>query len=102
MAITHPIEQDNQAVELEKRRARLMRLRYELARNGVWVRVRKPRSGRWKLTIRSSTGWPETVMCAGAEGAYAYVTGHGRLLGPTDDVRHVARVLAWMIEGNYR
>jgi hypothetical protein len=86
------------AAELEERRARLMRLHYELTRIGVLVRVRKPRNGRWQLKLRCRTSrWPETVLCAGAEGAYVYVTAHGRLLGTTDDLRHVARVLAWMI-----
>jgi hypothetical protein len=69
----------------------------------VLVRVRKPRNGRWKLTVRSrGTRWTETVLCAGAEGTYAYVTGHGRLLGTTDDLRGVIQTLTWMIEGRHR
>ncbi|MCW2940761.1 MAG: hypothetical protein JWN00_3746 [Actinomycetia bacterium] len=88
--------------ELEERRARLLRLHWELKHRGVRVQVRKPRNGRWQLKLRSSTGWPETVLCAGAEGAYAFVTGHGRLLGSADDARYTAQILAWMIEGNYR
>jgi hypothetical protein len=42
------------------------------------------------------------VLCAGAEGTYAYVTGHGRLLGTTDDLRGVIQTLTWMIEGRHR
>jgi hypothetical protein len=42
------------------------------------------------------------VLCAGAEGTYAYVTGHGRLLGTTDDLRGVIQTLTWMIEGRQR
>src|SRR5690348_3910434 len=78
---------------LEERCARLMRLRFELTRNEIRVRVRKPRNGRWKLTVRSIKGNRLTIMCAGAEGIYVYVTGDGRLLGRTEDVRHVARVI---------
>jgi hypothetical protein len=92
-----------EAAELRERRVRLLRLRHELIRAGVLVRVRRPRNGRWKLTIRSrGTRWTETVLCAGAEGAYAYVTGHGRLLGSTEDLRGVIQTLAWMIDGGHR
>lgn len=87
--------------ELAERRARLLRLHYELRRIGVSVRARKPRNGRWRLRIRHN-GWSETVLCAGAEGAYAYVTAHGRLLGTTDEVRYVARLLCWMAERRVR
>ena len=87
--------------ELQRRRARLLRLRYELKCNGVKVRVRKPRNGRWQLKLRSG-GWSETVLCAGAEGTYVYVTAHGRLLGPAHEARHVACVLAWMVERHER
>jgi hypothetical protein len=88
------------ATESAERRQRLLRLHYELNRLDVAVRVRKPRNGRWTLKLRKDG--TETVLCAGAEDAYAYVTAHGRLLGSTDDARHVARVLAWMIEGKRR
>ena len=69
MAFAHAIN-DDFGRDLRERRAHLMRLRFELARNGVWVQVRKPRNGRWKLTLRSSTGWPETVMCGGGDGVH--------------------------------
>jgi hypothetical protein len=96
-------EQTIEAAELRERRVRLLRLHHELIRAGMRVRVRRPRNGRWKLTIRSpETGWSETVLCAGAEGVYAYVTGHGRLLGSTDDLRRVTQTLAWMIERRHR
>jgi hypothetical protein len=88
--------------ELEERRAHLLRLRWELIRLGVLVRIRKPRNGRWKLKLRTPTGWSETVLCAGAEGAYVYVTAHGRLLGRVQDVRLVARTLVWMLERRRR
>ncbi|RAY14992.1 hypothetical protein DPM19_09585 [Actinomadura craniellae] len=88
-------------VELDERQRRLLRLRHELARIGVRTRIRRPRNGRWKITLRSAR-WSETVLCAGAEGAYAYVTVHGRLLGPADDVRHVAQVLVWMVDRKHR
>ncbi|TDD71117.1 hypothetical protein [Actinomadura rubrisoli] len=88
-------------VELEERRARLLRLQFELRRLGACVRARKPRNGRWRLSVRHN-GWSETVLCAGAEGAYAYVTAHGRLLGTTDEVRYVARLLVWMLKSRLR
>lgn len=87
--------------EHEKRQSELLRLHWHLVQLGVRVSVRKPRNGRWKLKLRAP-GWSETVQCAGADGAYAYVTAHGRLLGSTDDARHIARVLHWMIEGRHR
>ncbi|MEU8305950.1 hypothetical protein AB0C84_20555 [Actinomadura sp. NPDC048955] len=88
-------------VELEERRARLLRLRYELRRLGLRVRVRKPRNGRWCLRVRHN-GWSETVLCAGADGVYAYVTAHGRLLGTTAEPRYVAQLLLWMVERRRR
>lgn len=87
--------------ELKQRRAHLLRLHYELSRLDARVRVQKPRNGRWRLKLRRAR-WTETVLCAGAEDAYAYVTGSGRLLGPAQDVRYVAQVLVWMIEGKHR
>ncbi|MEU8804835.1 hypothetical protein [Spirillospora sp. NPDC048819] len=87
--------------ELAERRARLLRLHYELRRIGVSARARKPRNGRWRLRIRHN-GWSETVLCAGAEGAYAFVTAYGRLLGTTDEARYVAQLLAWMVERRVR
>jgi hypothetical protein len=82
--------------DLERRQVHLLRLHYELRRLGAVVRVRRPRSGRWRLRVRTAD-WSETVMCAGAEGVYAYVTAHGRLLGPVEDVRYISRLLVWMI-----
>jgi hypothetical protein len=96
------IEQDSQVDEARLRQAYLMRLRHELARIGVWTRVRRPSNGRWKLTLRNGFAPALTALCGGAEGAYAYVTGDGRLLGPVTDVRYVARTLAWMVEEHYR
>ncbi|RSN53254.1 hypothetical protein [Actinomadura sp. WAC 06369] len=87
--------------EREERRARLLRLRFELGRLGISTRVRKPRNGRWQLRVHRN-GWSETVLCAGAEDAYAYVTAHGRLLGTTNEARHVARLLDWMLERRLR
>ncbi|WP_119730058.1 hypothetical protein [Thermomonospora amylolytica] len=87
--------------ELRERQARLLRLHWELTRLGVRVSVRKPRNGRWKLKLRGRR-WSETVLCAGAEGTYAYVTAHGRLLGRAEDARHVARILVWMLEMRVR
>ena len=87
--------------EVAERRARLLRLHYELRRIGISVRARKPRNGRWRLHIRHN-GWSETVLCAGADGVYAYVTAHGRLLGTTDEPRYVARLLFWMAERRTR
>ncbi|MBA8956549.1 hypothetical protein ACFQU9_03460 [Actinomadura namibiensis] len=78
-----------------------MRLRHELTELGARVRVRRARSGRWKLRLYWR-GWSTTVMCAGAEGTYAYVTTHGQLLGPTGDVRYIARRLLWMLERHQR
>lgn len=88
--------------ELEERQQRLMRLRRELTRLGVRVRVRRSRNGRWKLKLRTTIGWTETVLCAGAEGSYVYVTAHGRLLGRTRDARQVAQLLLWMLERRCR
>ncbi|MFG2245779.1 hypothetical protein [Spirillospora sp. NPDC048823] len=87
--------------DLEERRARLLRLHFELRRIGACVRARKPRNGRWRLRIRHN-GWSETVLCAGADDAYAYVTAYGRILGTTDEVRYVARLLVWMVERRVR
>jgi hypothetical protein len=87
--------------ELAVRRERLLRLHFELKRLGASVRVRRPRNGRWRLRVRRD-GWSETVMCAGADGAYAYVTAHGRLLGTASEVRYVAQVLLWMVERRVR
>lgn len=87
--------------ELAVRRERLLRLHFELKRLGASTRVRRPRNGRWRLRVRCD-GWSETVMCAGADGAYAYVTAHGRLLGTASDVRYVARLLLWMVERRKR
>jgi hypothetical protein len=87
--------------DLEQRRAHLLRLHYELRHLGAAVRVRRPRNGRWRLRLRTPD-WSETVMCAGAEGVYAYVTAHGRLLGPVEDVRYISRLLVWMAERRQR
>jgi hypothetical protein len=87
--------------EQQVRQAEILRLHWHLTQLGVRAHVRKPRNGRWKLKV-STRRWSETVVCAGAEGAYAFVTIHGRLLGSTEDVRHIARVLRWMIEGRRR
>ncbi|MGI8333632.1 hypothetical protein ACRYCC_27095 [Actinomadura scrupuli] len=98
-----PNERSAEAAELRERQVRLLRLHHDLIRTGVLVRVRKPRNGRWKLTLRSREArWTETVLCAGAEGTYAYVTGHGRLLGSADNPRGVVQTLTWMIEGQHR
>lgn len=88
--------------ELDERQVHLLRLRHELIRLGVRVRVRKPRNGRWKLKLRTPTGWTETVLCAGAEGVYVYVTAHGRLPGRVQDARIVARTLVWMLDRRRR
>ncbi|MWA02349.1 hypothetical protein F8568_022420 [Actinomadura sp. LD22] len=96
MQVTAPTQ-----TELEERRARLLRLHWELKRIGACVRARKPRNGRWRLHIRHD-GWSETVLCAGAEGTYAYVTAHGRLLGTTNEARYVARLLVWMVQRRRR
>ncbi|MDL4770709.1 hypothetical protein [Actinomadura xylanilytica] len=87
--------------DLVVRRAHLLRLRFELVRLGVAVRVRRARQGRLRLRIRHS-GWSETVLCAGADDAFAFVTAHGRLLGPAEDARVVARLLVWMAERRQR
>jgi hypothetical protein len=87
--------------EAELRRGHLLRLRWELERLEVQTRVRRSRHGRLKLRLRVGR-WSETVMCAGAEDAYAFVTVHGRLLGPASDARHIARVLVWMAAGRRR
>ncbi|MFF0520705.1 hypothetical protein ACFYTC_18485 [Actinomadura nitritigenes] len=87
--------------ELAVRRERLLRLHFELKRLGASTRVRRPRNGRWRLRVRCD-GWSETVMCAGADGAYAYVTAHGRVLGTASEVRYVARLLVWMVERRKR
>ncbi|MFG2006199.1 hypothetical protein ACGFNU_44325 [Spirillospora sp. NPDC048911] len=87
--------------DLDRRRAHLLRLHHELGQLGARARVQRPRNGRWRLKLRQAR-WTETVLCAGAEDTFAYVTGNGRVLGPTHDVRYVAQVLVWMIEGKHR
>lgn len=91
----------SRSTEQQRRQAELLRLHWLLTRQGIKSRVRKPRNGRWKLKV-STRGWSETVLCAGAEGVYAYVTIHGRLLGSTRDARYVVRILHWMIERRLR
>ncbi|MBO2463882.1 hypothetical protein [Actinomadura violacea] len=83
--------------ELAVRWARLLRLHFEFKRLGASTRVRWPRNGRWRLRVRRDN-WSETVMCAGADGVYAYITAHGRLLGTAGEVRYVARLLLWMVK----
>ncbi|WP_157431468.1 hypothetical protein [Actinomadura hibisca] len=101
MGTTRPLTGAVARVEQRRRQESLLRLRWELARIGMRVYLRKPRNGRWKLTVRVP-GWTETVLCAGAEDTYAYVTTHGRLLGPVSDVRRIAQVLSWMVERRRR
>ncbi|WP_019632237.1 hypothetical protein [Actinomadura atramentaria] len=86
---------------VEERRKHLLRLRWELNRLGVRTRVRRTRHDRLKLRLWVGR-WSETVLCAGAEDAYAFVTAHGRLLGPVSDARHIARILLWMAVGKRR
>ncbi|MFC4906931.1 hypothetical protein [Actinomadura gamaensis] len=83
------------------READLNRLRTTLIALGVRTRLTRPRSGIWRLRLHKN-GWHETVMCAGSEGTYAYVTAHGRLLGPTADVHSIARLLVWMLDHQQR
>ncbi|MCP2337935.1 hypothetical protein [Actinomadura rupiterrae] len=83
------------------REAGLNRLRGTLVALGVRTRLTRPRSGIWRLRLHRN-GWHETVMCAGSEGTYAYVTAHGRLLGPTSDVHSIARLLVWMLDHRQR
>ncbi|MFC5187193.1 hypothetical protein [Actinomadura harenae] len=79
----------------------LNRLRAVLTALGVRTRLTRPRNRIWRLRVHKN-GWHETVMCAGSEGTYAYVTAHGRLLGPTSDVQSIARLLVWMLDHQQR
>lgn len=80
------------STESQARRYHLLRLRDELGRRGIPVRVVKGRRGRLMLKLAS-----ESVLCAGAEGVYAYVTRNGRILAPASDegllaaTRHLAQ-----------
>ena len=87
--------------EIAERQKYLKQLRWELNFLNVDVRIRKPRNGRWQLKLRHGS-WSETVLCAGTEDVYAFVTAHGRIVGPAQDSRHAARVLLWMIERKQR
>ncbi|MFI6515579.1 hypothetical protein ACIBF1_08475 [Spirillospora sp. NPDC050679] len=87
--------------EMRRRQEALSRLQWELRHAGVRTRLSRRRNGRWRLAVLMP-GWTEKVMCAGAEDFYSYVTAHGRLLGPADDVRHVAQTLALMVERRRR
>ena len=81
----------------------LLDLQQELADQGLDAVLRKPRSGIWKLKIRRGP-WAETIMCAGAEGAYAFVTVHGRLLGSAgaDDFRGTVDLIQFMVNRRQR
>ncbi|ROO88081.1 hypothetical protein EDD29_5738 [Actinocorallia herbida] len=70
-------------------------LHHLLQERGMNVRLRRHPSGIPKLKVRSGT-WTETVQCAGAEGVYAFVTAHGRLLGSGDELRTVADIVQFM------
>ncbi|MEV5574507.1 hypothetical protein AB0L06_31115 [Spirillospora sp. NPDC052269] len=83
------------------REVALNQLRTVLTTLGVRTRLTRPRSRIWRLRVHKN-GWNETVMCGGSEGTYAYVTAHGRLLGPTGDVQSVARLLIWMLDHQQR
>ncbi len=87
--------------ELETRQLLLTDLYRELKARNLHVVIRRPRNGRWKLKLRRGL-WTETVMCAGAEGVYAFVTLHGRLLGSTDDLRGTVDLLQFMVNRRQR
>lgn len=80
----------------ETRQRLLMDLHQELVARDLRVVIRKPRNGLWKLKLRHGL-WTETVMCAGSEGAYAFVTPHGRLLGSADDLGGTVDLLRFML-----
>ncbi len=82
--------------DLETRQRLLTDLHRELKTRDLHVVIRKPRNGLWKLKLRRGL-WTETVMCAGAEGVYAFVTLHGRLLGSADDPCGTAGLLQFML-----
>lgn len=81
--------------------ARLLRLdalQAELAQRGFRTQVRAETPIRWALIVRSPS-WKLRalrVYCIGAEGAFAFVTRHGRILACADDdgVRLAADILA--------
>ncbi|GAA2731532.1 hypothetical protein [Actinocorallia aurantiaca] len=87
--------------DLETRQRLLLDLHRHLVGNGLHVTIRRPHNGIWKLKIRRGL-WTETVMCAGAEGAYAFVTPHGRLLGSTDDLHGVIDLVQFMVNRRQR
>lgn len=76
------------STESQARRRHLLRLRDALCQHGVPVRVVKLRHERWLLKVNS-----ESVLCAGAEGVYVYVTRQGRILSPASDEGVVAAAL---------
>ncbi|WP_026416353.1 hypothetical protein [Actinomadura oligospora] len=83
------------------REVALHRLRTVLTTLGVRTRLTRPRSRIWRLRVHKN-GWHETVMCGGSDGTFAFVTAHGRLLGPTSDVQSIARLLIWMLDHQQR
>jgi hypothetical protein len=87
--------------DLETRQRLLLDLHRHLVGNGLQVRIRRPHNGIWKLKIRHGL-WVETVMCAGAEDAYVFVTPHGRLLGSTDDLHGVVDLIRFMVTRRQR
>lgn len=87
--------------DLKTRQQLLLDLQEELADQGLDAVLRKPRGGIWKLKVRRGP-WSEVVMCAGAEGAYAFVTVHGRLLGSADDFRGIVDLIQFMVNRRQR
>lgn len=96
-----PTTRDRHDLDQRARELELNRLRNALTALGVRTRLTRPRSQISRLRVNKN-GWHETVMCAGSEGTYAYVTAQGRLLGPTDDVQAIARLLIWMLDHKQR
>ena len=87
--------------ELKTRRRLLLGLQRELTDHGLDTAIRRQRNGIWKLKVRHGL-WTETVMCAGAEGVYAFVTLHGRLLGSADDLRGTVDLIQFMVNRRQR
>jgi hypothetical protein len=79
--------------ETKARHHLLLQLGLELSRRKCVTRLSCNRDGHWALTVGR-----ETVFCAGAEGAYAYVTGNGLILSTADEEGR-ARAISHLAEG---
>ncbi|GAA1276875.1 hypothetical protein Psi02_00040 [Planotetraspora silvatica] len=79
--------------EISARRVRLLQLHQELTLRRCRSRLIRYRRRRWVLKVGRYT-----VLCAGADGVYAYVTKRGLILSPADQ-DGIATAVYRLVEG---